>query len=114
MRRGLLTASISSANTSFLFFLLSLKCPVVVARLSLHQVHFGPGYAADGPVPVVPDPHVQISGVEVLEILVEGHKVLHVDGDRRQLGRSIWNSTLFAATFPVSWQKHLWDILSVI
>lgn len=53
---------------------------------SQHQVHFGPGYAADGPVPVVPDPHVQVSGVEVLKILVEGHEVLHADEDRGQLG----------------------------
>lgn len=52
---------------------------------SLHQVHSGPGHAADGPVPVVPDPHVQISGVEVLEILVEGHKVLDLDRDGGQL-----------------------------
>ena len=67
---------------------------------SLHQVHFGPGHAADGPVPVVPDPHVQISGVEVLEILVEGHKVLHVDEDMGQLG---W----FILT---DWNRALWDV----
>lgn len=70
------------------FFSSSLKSPVVVVGHSLHQVHFGPRHAADGPVPVVPDPHVQISGVEVLEILVEGHKVLHVDKDRGQLAGS--------------------------
>lgn len=72
---------------------------------SLHQVHFGPGHAADGPVPVVPDPHVQISVVEVLEILVEGHKVLHVGEDRGQLGWFIftdWNCVLSDVTFPGS------------
>lgn len=51
----------------------------------LQQVHSGPGNAAEGPVPIVSYPHVQISGVEVLKILVEGHKVLHVDIDRGQV-----------------------------
>lgn len=40
-------------------------------RLSLHNVHPGSRHAADGPVPVVSDPHVQIPRVEVLEILVQ-------------------------------------------
>lgn len=56
-----------------------LEGPIVVARGSFHQVHFGSRDAAYGPVPVVTDPHVKVSGVKVLEILVEGHKVLHVD-----------------------------------
>lgn len=67
-------------------FISSLKSPVVVMGHSLHHVHFGAGNAADGPVPVVPDAHVQVSGVEVLKILVEGYKVLRADEDREQLG----------------------------
>lgn len=56
----------------------SLKRPVVVEGGSFHQVHFGPRDAADGPVPVVSYAHVEVSGVKVLEILVERHKVLHM------------------------------------
>lgn len=62
----------------------SLKCPVVVLGRSLHQVHSGPWDAAYGPVPVVPYTHVEVSGVKVLKILVEGHKVLHMDEEREQ------------------------------
>lgn len=72
---------------------------------SLHQVHFGPGHAAHGPVPVVPDAHVQISGVEVLEILVEGHKVLELDGDGGWLGWLVTTDWIRAASdviFPGS------------
>lgn len=54
----------------------SLKSPVVVAGRPLHQVHLGARHAADGPVPVVSDAHVQVAGVEVLKVLVERHKVL--------------------------------------
>lgn len=53
-----------------------LEGPVVVVGNSLHQVHLGAGDAADGPVPVVPDPHVQVAGVEVLKVLVEGDELL--------------------------------------
>lgn len=60
----------------------SLKSPVVVTGGSLHQVHFGPRDAAYGPVPVVSYTHVEVSGVKVLEILVERHKVLHMDESR--------------------------------
>lgn len=56
----------------------SLKSPVVVVGHSFHQVHFGPGDAAYGPVPVVSDPHVEVSRVKVLKILVEGNKVLYM------------------------------------
>lgn len=62
----------------------SLKGPVVVAGRSLHQVHFGPRDAAYGPVPVVSYAYVEVSGVEVLKVLVEGHKTLHVDGERER------------------------------
>lgn len=54
-----------------------LECPVVVVRNSLHQVHFSARDAADGSVPVVSDPHVQVSGVEVLKVLIERDKILH-------------------------------------
>lgn len=57
----------------------SLKCPVVVLGRPPHQVHFGTRDTAYGPVPVVPYTHVEVSGVEVLKVLVEGHKVLHKD-----------------------------------
>lgn len=56
-----------------------LKSPIVVTGGSAHQVHFGSRDAAYGPVPVVSDPHVKVSGVKVLKILVKGHKVLNVD-----------------------------------
>lgn len=42
----------------------------------LPEVHFGSWSAAEGPVPVVPDPYVDVPGVEVLKVLVERHKVL--------------------------------------
>lgn len=57
----------------------SLKSPVVVVGHSFHQVHFGPRDAAYGPVPVVSYTHVEVSGVKVLKVLVEGHEVLHMD-----------------------------------
>lgn len=43
---------------------------------SLHQVHLGTGDAADGSVPVVSNPHVQVPGVKVFKVLVEGDKLL--------------------------------------
>lgn len=63
-----------------------LKRPVVVIGGSFHQVHFGPRDATYGPVPVVSDPHVKVSGVKVLKILVEGHKVLDMEelGERNE------------------------------
>lgn len=54
----------------------SLKGPVVVVGDPVHQVHLGSWNAADGPVPVVPYPHVEVPGVKVLKVLVERHKVL--------------------------------------
>lgn len=93
---------------SFLFCsFFSLKSPVVVVGHSLHQVHFGPGHAADGPVPVVPDAHVQISGVEVLEILVEGHKVLELDGDGGRLGWLVFTDWILSRP-----QTSLFQVLS--
>lgn len=56
---------------------LSLKSPIVVVGDSLHQVHLCSWDAAYGPVPVVSYPHVKVSGVKVLKVLVEGHKVLN-------------------------------------
>lgn len=49
---------------------------------SLHQVHFGARDAAYGPIPIVSDSHVEVPRVEILKVLVEGHKVLQVDEDR--------------------------------
>lgn len=72
--KGLKLFTAWSKDVSFL-----LKSPIVVMGNSFHQVHFGPRDAAYGPVPVVSDPHVKVSGVKVLKILVEGHKVLHMD-----------------------------------
>lgn len=53
-----------------------LKCPVVVMRHSVYQVHLGTRDTADGSVPVVSDSHVQVPGVKVLKILIEGDKIL--------------------------------------
>lgn len=47
------------------------KCPVVVIRDPLHQVKHGPWQAAYGTVPVVSYPHVQVSSVKVLKILIK-------------------------------------------
>lgn len=64
----------------------SLERPVVVRGRSLQQVHFCPRHTAYGPVPVVPYTHVEVSGVKVLKILVEGHKVLQMDDQREEGG----------------------------
>lgn len=53
-----------------------LKGPVVVVGNSFHHVHPSTGNAADGSVPVVSDPHVQVPGVKVLKVLIEGDKIL--------------------------------------
>lgn len=53
-----------------------LKGPVIVVGNSFHHVHFSTRNTADGPVPVVPDPHVQVPGVKVLKVLIEGDKIL--------------------------------------
>lgn len=53
-----------------------LESPVIVMGNSLHQIHLGAWDAADGSVPVVSNPHVQVTGVEVLKVLVEGDKLL--------------------------------------
>lgn len=60
---------------------LLLKRPVVVLGRSPHQVHLSTRDAAYRPVPVVPDTHVEVPGVEVLKVLVERHKVLRTDGE---------------------------------
>lgn len=54
----------------------SLERPVVIMRLSLHDVHPGPRHTADGPIPVVSNPHVEVPCIEVFEILIQWHKVL--------------------------------------
>ena len=59
----------------------SLEGPIVVVGDLLQQVHLGAGDAADGPVPVIPDPHVQVPRVEVLKVLVQGNEILR--GDQR-------------------------------
>ena len=43
---------------------------------SLHQVHLGTRNATDRSVPVVPNPHVQVPGIEVLKVLIEWDKIL--------------------------------------
>lgn len=52
------------------------ESPVVIIRDPFHEVKNRTGKTAYGPIPVVPDPHVQISFVEVFKILVKGNKVL--------------------------------------
>lgn len=59
--------------------LISLKSPVVVVGGSFHQIHLGSRDAAYRPVPVVSYPHIKVSGVKVLKILVERYKILHMD-----------------------------------
>lgn len=63
--------------TSSLFFNFdSRERPVVVMGNSLHHVHFGPRHTADWTVPAVPNAHVEVSGVEIFEVLVQWDKVL--------------------------------------
>lgn len=50
--------------------------PVVVIGYSLHEVKHRTGHAADGPVPVVSYPHVQVTSVKILKILVKRNEVL--------------------------------------
>lgn len=52
------------------------KSPVVVIGHPLHQVKHGAWQAAHGPIPVVSHPHVQVSGVKVLKVLIEGYEIL--------------------------------------
>ncbi len=52
------------------------ECPVVVIRHPLHQVEDRSWQAAYGTVPVVPYPHVQVSSVKVLKILVKWYEIL--------------------------------------
>lgn len=63
-----------------------LKSPVVVTGHSLHHIHFSPRNATYWPVPVVSDPHVKVSGIKVLEILVKWHKVLEKWGGHSERG----------------------------
>lgn len=53
-----------------------LKGPIVVGGNSLDQVHLSTRDATDGSVPVVSNPHVQVPGVKVLKVLIEGNKIL--------------------------------------
>lgn len=52
------------------------KCPVVVVGHPLHQVEDGSRQAAHGAIPVVSNPHVQVSGVKVLKVLIERYEIL--------------------------------------
>lgn len=61
-----------------------LKRPVVVVSYSLYQVHLGTRNTADRAVPVVSDPHVQIPGVKVFKILIEGDKILQKESEKVQ------------------------------
>ncbi len=49
---------------------------------SLHKVHLSTRDTTDGSVPVVPNPHVQVPGVKVLEVLIEGNKILQGQYER--------------------------------
>lgn len=66
----------------------SLKGPVVVMGNSFHHVHLSTGNTTNGSVPVVPDPHVQIPGVKVLKVLIEGDKILEDRRKRNMLRKS--------------------------
>ena len=50
--------------------------PVVVIGHPLHEVKHRTWHTADGSVPAVTYPHVKVTGVKVLKILVKGNKVL--------------------------------------
>lgn len=52
------------------------ECPVVVIRHPLHQVKDRTWQAAYRTVPVVSYPHVQVSSVKVLKILIKWYKIL--------------------------------------
>lgn len=69
-------------NTPHLLNSHLLKGPVIVVGNSFHHVHPRPRNAADGTVPVVPDPHVQVPGVKVLKVLIEGDKILQEEEER--------------------------------
>lgn len=60
------------------------ESPVVVVRHPLHQVKDRPWQAAYGTVPVVSYPHVQVSSVEVLEILIKRHEILRAKSKHQQ------------------------------
>lgn len=55
------------------------ECPVIVIRHPLHQVKHRPWQAAYRAVPVVSYPHVQVSGVEVLKVLIKWYKILKAE-----------------------------------
>lgn len=80
--------------------------PVVVVGHSLHQVEGGSRQTADGPVPVVPHPHVQVPRVEVLKILVQRHEILKPSGENTWGDRYGWLQGLEKTTYGfslVSW-----------
>ena len=53
------------------------ECPVVVVTDSVHQVSVGPGSAAYGSVPTVPDPPVYVSCVKHFKVEVHLEEILH-------------------------------------
>lgn len=64
------------------------KCPVVVIRDALHQVKHGSWQAAYGTVPVVPYPHVQVSCVKVLKVLIKWYEILRKKTSSRRQNRA--------------------------
>lgn len=54
----------------------SLKCPVIVIGNSLHYIKLCSGDTADGSVPAISNPHVQVSGVEIFKVLIQRYKIL--------------------------------------
>lgn len=80
VRRPQRVAGPSLANHVSVFFLVLFvtvpKSPVVVIGHPLHQVKHGAWQAAHGPIPVVSHPHVQVSGVKVLKVLIERYEIL--------------------------------------
>lgn len=67
------------------------KGPVVVIGHPLHQVKHGARQAANGTIPVVSHPHVQVSGVKVLKVLIEGYEILR---RRRKNNEQLHSETL--------------------
>lgn len=59
-----------------------LEGPIVVVGNSFHQVHLSTRDTADGSVPVVSNPHVQVPGVKILKVLIEGDKILQEQGGK--------------------------------
>jgi hypothetical protein len=65
-----------------------LKRPAVVFAGAVHEVEVCAGHAADGPVPAVTDPTVQVPRVEALETLEQWYPALQKITDFLSIGFS--------------------------